>query len=263
MVALRPGQGDSGLCTFLVRVATVGVQGEACRQRTGLAALHARFAWTPRGRSAGSPWGPEARAGPAAAPLPGRLSVPPPGPGVCRALGHRPWLPQVALVTEVGGTWLPVWAAARLVFGLPHPTSDFSSQVSALCMPSAHVRPAASRLPEAPPSLPQLCEVASGGFTWLSPSGSASPLAPEYTVQLLAKEGKTSHRLPKCTYSHSVMAFQLSGSFLSQEWQSGVGSWIRYKQWSQHSSLVPLVMMGGDQILTPLTASAAVLAVLQ
>lgn len=51
-----------------------------------------------------------------------------------------------------------------LVLGLPHPTSNFSSQVSAVCTPSAHVRPAASRLPKAPPSLPQLREVGFWGI---------------------------------------------------------------------------------------------------
>ena len=96
------------------------------------------------------------------------------------------------------------------------------------CLPCACRAPTSDLLPAAFPRRllhSRSCvRSASRGFTWLSPSGSASQLAPEYTVQLLAKEGKTSHRLPKCTYSHSVMAFQLSGSFLSQEWQSGVGS---------------------------------------
>ena len=45
--------------------------------------------------------------------FPSSLSAPPPGPGVCRALGHRPWLPQVTFTTEIRGTCLSAWAAAQ------------------------------------------------------------------------------------------------------------------------------------------------------
>lgn len=160
MVALRLGQGDSGPCTFLARVATAGLRGEACRQRTGLAALHGRLVAGPRAP-------PEALRHVLALQLlrfPAICQLLLPGP-VCAGLwdiglGFRrsPSSPRLEAPDCLCGLQL------GLVLGLPHPTSNFSSQVSAVCTPSAHVRPAASRLPKAPPSLPKLREVGFWGI---------------------------------------------------------------------------------------------------
>ncbi|KAM9738797.1 synaptonemal complex protein 2-like [Dama dama] len=109
MVALRLGQGDSGLCTFLVRVATARLQGRLAGRGLGLPLC------TPA--------------------LHGRLMASPQAPP--EALRHV--------------------LALQLL--------RFLAVLSAVCTPSAHVRLAASRLPEArPPSLPQLREVSFRGI---------------------------------------------------------------------------------------------------
>lgn len=132
----------------------VEVQGEACGQRTGLAALRACL-------MAGLQAPPEARAGPAAALLPQpsisssswARCVQGSGTQALASAGHPHHGGQRHVTVCLRGLQL------RLILSLPQPTSIFSSRMSVVCTLSTHITPDDSCLPEAPPSLLQPCEV--------------------------------------------------------------------------------------------------------
>lgn len=129
-----------------------GVQGEACGQRTGLG-LHACLMACPQAP-------PEARAGPAAAPLPQQSisssswarCVQGSGTQALASAGHLHHRDQRHLSVCVGCS-----SGSFSVFPTPGPY--FSSRMSAVCILNAHITPEDSHLPKAPPSFPQLCEV--------------------------------------------------------------------------------------------------------
>ena len=187
-----------------------GVQGEACGQRTGLG-LHACLMACPQAP-------PEARAGPAAAPLPQQSisssswarCVQGSGTQALASAGHLHHRDQRHLSVCVGCS-----SGSFSVFPTPGPYSLPECLRCAFWTPTSHLKTAT--FPRLLLHSRSCVRSGSGGFTWLSPSGSAAQLAPEYTVQLLPKEGKTSNRLPKCACSPVVMAFQLSGSFCSSQ----------------------------------------------
>ena len=214
MVALRPvdlGRATCAPVPFWWEWPQRGVQGEACGQRTGLVGLHACLMARPRAP-------PEARAGPAAAPLPQQSisssswarCVQGSGTQALASAGHLHHRDQRHLSVCMGCS-----SGSFSVFPTPGPYSLPECLRCAFWTPASHLMTAT--FPRLLLHSHSCVRSGSGGFTWRSPSGSASQLAPEYTVQLLSKEGKTSNRLPRCAYSHVVMAFQLSGSFYSSQ----------------------------------------------